>query len=162
MPWYTDNLGPIYTRPDTATEWCKCGISSIYPDSFTDYIKKEFDKLTMQATLVPDINWEIKYIGNLNNIVKETNKMEAKKCDRCGKLYEMPGAMETIGAEVRFKHKYVPDAEDLSGSKIAEKQTERVYLTRSLVRSDTTVDLCPECRKSLKKWFESTDKEEKK
>lgn len=27
---------------------------------------------------------------------------------------------------------------------------------------DGTVDLCPTCRTSLKKWFESTDKEEKK
>lgn len=97
-------------------------------------------------------------LGIANN-KKETNKMEAKKCDRCGKLYEMPGAKENDGADVRFKHMYVHGAEDMSGNKIAEKQTKRIWVK---AECDGTVDLCPACRASLKKWFESADKEGKK
>ena len=96
-----------------------------------------------------------------NKNTKETNKMEAKKCDRCGKLYEMPSACEKTGVDVRFKYMYINGAEDMSGTKIAEKQTRNIYI-KCGTYSDDIVDLCPECRKSLKKWFESTDKEEKK
>jgi uncharacterized OB-fold protein len=100
-------------------------------------------------------------IGTNNRNTKETNEMEAKKCDRCGKLYEMPSACEKTGADVRFKYMYINGAEDMSGTKIAEKQTKNIYI-KCGTYSDDIVDLCPECRKSLKKWFESTDKEEKK
>lgn len=147
--------------------WCstgKLGYFTVDPYGPMYNPIKEIDFVRNEITLdINSVDREklLRLLNTNNRNEKETNKMEAKKCDRCGKLYEMPGAMETIGAEVRFKHKYVPDAEDLSGSKIAEKQTEKIYLTRSF-RSDVGVDLCPECRKSLKKWFESTDKEEKK
>ncbi|MBP5597861.1 MAG: hypothetical protein J6Y02_21010 [Pseudobutyrivibrio sp.] len=98
-----------------------------------------------------------------NRNTKETNKMEAKKCDRCGKLYEMPGATESEGAEVRFKFIKVSDAENKSGTKIAKEQMRNIYIKKtSCCDSYSGVDLCPDCRKSLKKWFESTDKEEKK
>lgn len=100
-------------------------------------------------------------LGRTNNTKKETKKMEAKKCDRCGKLYEMPGACEDISAKVRFKHMYISGAEDMSGNKIAEKQTKGIYIKTSGYDSES-IDLCPDCRKSLKKWFEGTDKEDKK
>lgn len=48
----------------------------------------------------------------------------------------------------------------MSGNKIIEQQTMEVRLY--VGRYDDCVDLCPECRKSFKKWFESNDKEEKK
>lgn len=135
MLWYTDNLGPMYTRtPDDSV-------------SFT-LDCNGIDRETLMKQIC----------GNLNLTKKETNKMEAKKCDRCGKLYEMPGAKETNGADVRFKHMRISGAEDMSGSKIAEKQTRRIWVKAEY---EGDVDLCPECRKSLKKWFESTDKEEK-
>lgn len=86
--------------------------------------------------------------------------MEAKKCDRCGKLYEMPNACEDTSTQVRFKHMYISCAEDMSASRIAEKQTKGIYIKTGGYDSEP-VDLCPDCRKSLKKWFEGTDKEDK-
>lgn len=151
MSWYTDNLGPFYEPPNISY------IKINTPPSFSDYIREEYNKLQMRATLYDDYilpSCEIKKI-----LKKETIKMEAKKCDRCGKLYEMPGARETNGADVRFKHMRISGAEDMSGSKIAEKQTKRIWIKAEY---DGDVDLCPDCRKSLKKWFESTDKEDKK
>lgn len=89
-------------------------------------------------------------------IDKENNKMEAKKCDRCGKLYEMPKYDERSGANVRFSFIPVNDADDLSEKRIAEKQSKNIVITLDSYREGgTTVDLCPECRKSLKMWFES-------
>ena len=86
---------------------------------------------------------------------KETEKMEAKKCDRCGKLYEMPGVDECEGAEVRFKFMKVADAENKSETKIVKEQTRPIYIHKtSLCDRSSCVDLCPECRESLKKWFE--------
>ena len=83
---------------------------------------------------------------------KETEKMEAKKCDRCGKLYEMPRANGS-GAKVRFKFKTVYEAEEKSKTKIIEEQTNNIYIKCGCM-GDGFVDLCPECRESLKKWFE--------
>ena len=115
---------------------------------------------------VPDILWEIKHdlslsgFGILNDIKKENNKMEAKKCDRCGKLYEMPMIDENgNGAEVRFKYKYIRNADNMSGKAIVDEQTRSIYVKHGC---GDNVDFCPACRASLKKWFESTDKEEKK
>ncbi len=140
----------------------------VTPDFFTYangqyYPVREYDCRTGAITLNTNCIDREKLFRLLetNNInTKETNKMEAKKCDRCGKLYEMPGACEDTGAKVRFKHMYINGAEDMSGNKIAEKQTKGIYIKTSGYNDE--VDLCPECRKSLKKWFESTDKEEKK
>ena len=83
---------------------------------------------------------------------KETEKMEAKKCDRCGKLYEMPRANGS-GAKVRFKFSTVYGAEDKSKAKIAEEQTRDIYVKCGCM-GNGFVDFCPECRESLKKWFE--------
>ena len=97
-----------------------------------------------------------------NRNTKETEKMEAKKCDRCGKLYEMLVVNDIEGAEVRFKFIKVSDAENKSGTLIAKEQMRKIYIRKgSSCDSYSCVDLCPECRKSFKKWFESTDKEEK-
>lgn len=80
--------------------------------------------------------------------------MEAKKCERCGKLYEMPGACENgNGADVIFKYRRVANAEDKSGAAIAREQTRSVYLK---VICGDPVDLCPDCRKAFKKWFEES------
>jgi hypothetical protein len=80
--------------------------------------------------------------------------MEAKKCDRCGKLYEMPRYDEHSGANVRFSFMPVNNEDDLSEKKIAEKQSKNI-LIRVEGYHDEVVDICPECRKSLKIWFES-------
>ena len=62
---------------------------------------------------------------------------------------------------VSFMHMYISGAEDMSGNKIAEKQTKGIYIKTSGYDSES-IDLCPDCRKSLKKWFEGADKEDKK
>ena len=100
-------------------------------------------------------------IYKINETEKETKKMEAKKCDRCGKLYEMPGACENPnGANVRFKFEKVYRAEEKSGTKIAEEQSKDIYIKYGFTK-DTFVDFCPDCRASLKKWFENPEKEGK-
>lgn len=89
-------------------------------------------------------------------IEKENNKMEAKKCDRCGKLYEVPGAYENgNGAEVIFKHKWVNGSEDMSGAAITRAQTSSVRIMYDNgFGHKNDVDFCPDCRKAFKKWFE--------
>ena len=77
---------------------------------------------------------------------KETNKMEAKKCDRCGKLYES----NEDRARVRFKFKEVYGADDLKDEAIAKRQLEEVYIKAY----STEIDLCSECKESFKKWWE--------
>ena len=89
-------------------------------------------------------------IVKLNN-EKETKKMKAKKCDRCGKLYENPVNGENCGAEVRFRFLHVDDEENLSEKKIIEKQTKNIYINSLSV----DVDICPDCRESFKRWFEN-------
>lgn len=81
---------------------------------------------------------------------KETNKMEAKKCDRCGKLYEQ----NEDRPSVRFKFKEVYGAEDLNEAAIAKRQLQEVHIKAY----STELDLCPECKESFKKWWESDDK----
>ena len=85
------------------------------------------------------------------NNTKETKKMKAKKCDRCGKLYEMPVNGENCVAEVRFRYLPVDDEENLSEKKIIEKQTKNIYISSLNV----DVDICPDCSESFKRWFES-------
>lgn len=85
------------------------------------------------------------------NNEKETKKMKAKKCDRCGKLYENPVNGENCGAEVRFRYLPVDGEENLSEKKIIEKQTKNIYISSLSV----DVDICPDCRESFKRWFEN-------
>lgn len=85
------------------------------------------------------------------NNEKETNKMKAKKCDRCGKLYENPVNGENCGAEVRFRYLPVDGEENLSEKKIIEKQTKNIYISSLSI----DVDICPDCRESFKRWFEN-------
>lgn len=54
--------------------------------------------------------------------------MNAKKCDRCGKLY-------------------VPDKEKKDGYKLI-----RISFKNS--RYQKSLDFCPDCEESLKEWFE--------
>jgi uncharacterized OB-fold protein len=149
MPWCTDNLGPLYAGTPT-------GINVVSP--FDETMSLSFNANIIDREKILN---KILGIETNNRNTKETNKMEAKKCDRCGKLYEMPSPCEKTGVDVRFKHMNISSAEDMSCTKIAEKQTKNIYI-KCGTYSDDIVDLCPECRKSLKKWFESTDKEEKK
>lgn len=126
-----------------------------YDNSFDASITFNCDYPTLA---VEEVLKEI--FGRTNNTKKETKKMEAKKCDRCGKLYEIPTADENgNGAEVRFKYKYIRNADNMSEKAIVEEQTRNIYIKHGC---GDNVDFCPTCRASLKKWFESADKEGKK
>lgn len=86
---------------------------------------------------------------------KETKKMEAKKCDRCGKLYEIGNPCDDTSIKVRFKHEFVADKEGMSEQRIIEKQTGKVAICYDSYSSTDRIDLCPDCRESFKRWFES-------
>ena len=81
---------------------------------------------------------------------KETNEMEAKKCDKCGKLYDKIAPR----ARVRFKFKEVYGADELKEEVVANRQLEEVQIKNY----GTEVDLCPDCIDSFKKWWESAEK----
>lgn len=83
---------------------------------------------------------------------QEETKMEAKKCERCGKLYEMQDAENYITA-------YMPglpitdwNKENYSESRIRKDNTRIISVN---LRGGQIVDLCPECREKLKNFFES-------
>ena len=85
----------------------------------------------------------------LNN-EKEKEKMNAKKCDRCGELY-----METREHDIRVylcgrvteneKETYTPE-------KIKGFNTYDISIK---INNLGEMDMCPECRKKLKNFFES-------
>lgn len=91
-------------------------------------------------------------IIKLDKDEKETNKMEAKKCDRCGKLYETENAKDMI--RVLFKQEKISDAdkERYSESRNNEMRMHDISIKRAA--SLGQVDFCPDCRESFKKWFE--------
>lgn len=93
-------------------------------------------------------------IVKLNN-EKETKKMEAKKCDRCGKLYEIGNPCDDTSIKVRFKYEFVADKEGMSEQRIIEKQTGKVAIRYDSYSSTDRIDLCPDCIESFKRWFES-------
>lgn len=154
---YSDILPPL--------GWNKERLEIKYPTiSVEDLTNTAFDKSIAEeiAKAIRDSAEECNYITRtyysyptyarvkLNN-EKETKKMKAKKCDRCGKLYEMPVNGENCGAEVRFRYLPVDEEENLSEKKIIEKQTKNIYISSLSV----DVDICPDCRESFKRWFES-------
>lgn len=73
--------------------------------------------------------------------------MDAKKCDRCGKLYEL-------------KKPPVPELERLAGNlkriSCLEKSEDDVFLAMA-----SGVDLCIECETSLKEWIAEPNRTEK-
>lgn len=127
------------------------------------YDSPEYYKVARLATDVSEITFSTPTVSNelirkifgTNTNTKETKKMKAKKCDRCGKLYENPVNGENCGAEVRFRYLPVNDEENLSEKKIIEKQTKNIYINSLSV----DVDICPDCRESFKRWFESGEGE---
>lgn len=89
---------------------------------------------------------------NESNNEKEKEKMKAKKCERCGKLYEMQDADDYISA-------YLPglpvsdwNKENFTESRIRKDKTMIISVN---YRGGEVVDLCPECREKLKNFFES-------
>lgn len=85
---------------------------------------------------------------------KENNKMEAKKCDRCGKLYEKKFDKNDI--RCIFKHEepfFEREEKNYSKEFIDEKKTHDVFIKRG---NGDYIDMCPDCRKAFQKWFEES------
>ena len=93
-------------------------------------------------------------IVKLNN-EKENKKMNAKRCDRCGRLYIE--TQETIkvylcGRVTEYeKETYAPE-------KIKELNT---FNIKVVLNSTDGMDMCPDCRKLLTEFFESGAEENK-
>jgi hypothetical protein len=87
-------------------------------------------------------------------IEKETNKMEAKKCDRCGKLYETESANDMIN--VLFKQENISDSDRERYSEFHNNEMRKHDISIKRGHCSGQVDLCPECRESFKKWFEES------
>lgn len=149
---YNDILPPL--------GWNRERLEIKYPTiSVEDLTHPAFDKSIAEeiATAIREQQNYLTWTTTCPNAVikltneKETKKMKAKKCDRCGKLYENPVNGENCGAEVRFRFLPVIDEEDLSEKKIIEKQTKNIYISSLSI----DVDICPDCRESFKRWFEN-------
>lgn len=131
-------------------------------DYIAEQIRKAQDELIMRGS----IRFYDEFMANPKAIIKldnekETKKMEAKKCDRCGKLYEMGHPCDDISMKVRFKHMFITCKEDMSEQRIIDKQTEKVAIRYDGYGNNDRIDLCEDCCKAFKTWFENADKEKK-
>ena len=136
-----------------------------------DVFPEELKPISSTGTIKE--NFAYVYLGenneNKTNNEKETKKMNARKCERCGKLYEVTEWPATIEAgnenlnrtSVRFKYMELPPdmMEDLNESGLAKQQTSPITINKVLQPTryeskQEAVTLCPHCLKSLKDWFE--------
>ena len=108
-------------------------------DSFIEYFRKHmFDTARSNAVV---------------KIEKEKNNMTAKKCDKCGALYDEGNA--TDGVRVFFKTEEVSDYDKdmYSDKRLHDMHTHEVILKQM----GDKIDLCPECRESFRKWWEEAN-----
>lgn len=124
-------------------------------DYIAEQIRKTQDELMGKIFISGDYIQPYAVV-KLNN-EKETKKMEAKKCDRCGKLYEMGNPCDDISLKVRFKHMFIAGREDMSEQRIIDKQTDKVAIRYDgyANHNNDRIDLCPDCCESFKRWFEN-------
>ena len=118
-----------------------------------EQIRKTQDEMIGKVVLSGDYIQPYAIVKLTNE--KETKKMEAKKCDRCGKLYEIGNPCDDTSIKVRFKHEFVADKEGMSEQRIIEKQTGKVAIRYDSYSSTDRIDLCPDCIESFKRWFEN-------
>ena len=145
---YYSSRSPCDNNFDISTATFNISTSTGVNDYIAEQIRKTQDEMMGKIFLSGDY---IQPYAILNLNTKETKKMKAKKCDRCGKLYENPVIGENCGAEVRFRYLPVDGEENLSEKKIIEKQTKNIYISSLSI----DVDICPDCRESFKRWFEN-------
>ena len=155
MPWnekvyVTDNIDHFYTQTP-------------YGFRVREVSRNTFDgsmSLTLDCNGIDRETLMKQICGNLNLTKKETNKMEAKKCDRCGKLYEKKFDKNDIRCVFKHEEPFFTDEEkNYSKEFIEDKKTHDVIVKRG---NGDYIDMCPDCRKAFKTWFESADKEGKK
>ena len=81
--------------------------------------------------------------------------MNAKRCDRCGKLYvptnDAPIRVYLCGRVTEHeKETYLPEK---------NKEFNTYDISIRLNNSGSNIDMCPECREKLKNFFESGEDE---
>lgn len=94
-------------------------------------------------------------VVKLNN-EKENEKMDAKKCDRCGKLY-----IETNEPIRAFLYCRVTDGEKATYTPEKIKELNTYNINIKLNNTGRDMDMCPSCRKKLMEFFESGIEETK-
>lgn len=151
--------------------------SSVLPNIINDYIMeslkyseeqlkmKEYlfgaPKYVVSGDYIP-FEW-LKYNPNLGlvqpyckielNNEKEKENMDAKRCDRCGKLYDTEERQNYISSYMPGKYVSRYEKENYTDAKIREIHTSSIRIIYH--GNNSSVDLCPECREKLKNFFES-------
>ena len=78
--------------------------------------------------------------------------MEARKCDRCGNLYETTDMESEIKVECKFIPVPTSILERYSPEALKEFRSVPVTISKSAGQDP---DLCPECRAAFKNWWEN-------
>lgn len=149
--------------------------SSVLPNIINDYIMKSLKYSEEQLKVKEYLFGKPKFVisgdyipfewlkGNPNlglvqpyckielNNEKEKEKMDAKKCERCGKLYEVKDACDYISAYMPGEPVSDWTKENFTESRIRKDNTRVISVN---FRGGEVVDLCPECREKLKNFFE--------
>lgn len=115
-----------------------------------DYIP--FDYIRYNPNLGPELKPYCK-IELFPENEKETEKMDAKRCDRCGKLYDADEAQNCVYSYMPGKYVSKYEKENYTDAKIRQDHTSSISVM--YYANKTPVDLCPECREKLKNFFES-------
>lgn len=89
----------------------------------------------------------------ITNNEKEKEKMDAKKCERCGKLYEAMDASDCVRTYLPGLPVSDYDKENFTESRIRRDHSTAICIVKR--PGDEVADLCPECREKLKNFFES-------
>lgn len=89
----------------------------------------------------------------ITNNEKEKEKMDAKKCERCGKLYETKDAADCVRTYLPGLPVSDYDKENFTESRIRRDHSTAICIVKR--PGDEVADLCPECREKLRNFFES-------
>lgn len=141
---------PTISVKDLTNPVFNISTSTVVNDYIAEQIRKTQDEMMGKIVLSGDYIQPYAVIKLTNE--KETKKMEAKKCDRCGKLYEIKDDKNDIDVCYKYSNPFFTgEAARYSEEYIKEKMSKLTFVKTR----DGDVDLCPDCRESFKRWFEN-------
>ena len=114
-----------------------------------------FDDIAIRFNPSYTFEWAIGPIEN-NKVCKlqtEETKMDAKKCERCGKLYEMKDAADCVRTYLPGLPVSDYDKENFTESRIKRDHSTAICIVKK--PGNEVADLCPQCREMLRNFFES-------
>lgn len=111
--------------------------------------------IRFSPSYINEFYWAIGPIDNYKvcKLQMEETKMEAKKCERCGKLYETKDAADCVRTYLPGLPVSDYDKENFTESRIKRDHSTAICIVKK--PGDEVTDLCPECREKLKNFFES-------